>query len=146
MKRSDVTVYINPDELRTNGLTMAGSLVLTSGAAFKTQVTRIGLPLLTLVRLDEAAPRISFLSPDPATFFLSFPLVGESVWNGTRLPPGSIVLHALGEHVHQVTTSPLRWGHIRSGEPISHHTAVPSSASPSPCLVNPGSCCRRKEP
>ena len=67
------TTYTNPDDFRVNVPGTRVNLVLTSSEAFRARLTWVTLRHFTLVVIEEAAPRIAFISPDPALVFISFP-------------------------------------------------------------------------
>ncbi len=106
------TTYTDPDDYRVNVPGAAVDLVLTSSEAFKARVTWLELRRLTLVLIEEATPHIAFLSVDPAQIVISFPLRGESVWNGVRLRRGDFMMHGAGGHVHQRAEGRVQWGLI----------------------------------
>jgi AraC-like DNA-binding protein len=70
---------------------------------------------LTLVVVDEAAPRIAFLTLAPARTFFSFPMRGNTGWNGVRLRRGDFVVHGSGGTLHQLANGGTRWGLVSVG-------------------------------
>lgn len=112
MTSCGTATYTSPDDYRWTLPGVAADLVLTAGNAFRARMTWLKLRRLTLVTIEEAAPRIAFLSLDPSRVFVSFPLQGEPVWDGRRLRRGDFVLHGCGERLHHVAHANLRWGLI----------------------------------
>jgi len=112
MNKLNVATYTNPEDFRVNVPGTKVDLVLTSGKAFQARLTRVKLPHLTLVLIEETAPRIAFISPDPGLVFISFPLRGKLVSNGARQRRGDFTLHGAGEHLHQLAEDNTRWGQI----------------------------------
>ena len=106
------TTYTDPDDFRANVPGARVNLVLTSGEAFRARLTWVTLRHFALVAIEEAAPRIAFISPDPALVFISFPVRGQPLTNGVRLRRGDFVLHGAGEHLHQLAEGSTRWGQI----------------------------------
>jgi AraC-like DNA-binding protein len=105
------TTYTDPDDYRVNVPGLAIGLVLTSGDDFKARVTWARMRRITLALIEEAAPRIAFLSSAPALTFVCFPLRGESIWNGVQVRRGDFMLHG-GGHLHQLAEAGTLWGMI----------------------------------
>ena len=112
MTSCGTATYTDPDDYRWNLPGVDADLMLTGGDAFRARLTWLKLRRLTLVTIEEAAPRIAFLSLDPSRVFVSFPLRGEAVWDGRQLRRGDFVLHSRGERLHHVAHANLRWGLI----------------------------------
>jgi AraC-like DNA-binding protein len=112
MTSCGTATYTDPDDYRWTLPGVVADLVLTGGTAFRARMTWLKLRRLTLVMIEEVAPRIAFLSLDPSRIFVSFPLQGEPVWDGRRLCRGDFVLHGSGERLHHVAHANLRWGLI----------------------------------
>jgi AraC-like DNA-binding protein len=106
------TTYTDPDDFRAGlpGVTM--DVVLTSRDPFKAKITWLRMRRLTLVVIDEAAPRIAFLTLPPTQTCFSFPMRGNSVWNGVRMRRGDFVMHSAGSHLHQLAKGGVRWSMI----------------------------------
>jgi AraC-like DNA-binding protein len=106
------TTYTDPDDFRVGvpGVTM--DLALTSRDPFKAKITWLRMRRLTLAAIDEAAPRIAFLTLPPARIFFSFPLRGNTLWNGVPMQRGDFVMHGASSHMHQVAKSSARWSMI----------------------------------
>jgi hypothetical protein len=105
-------IFTRPDDYRANVPGLHIALALTGRDAFRARVTWVKLQRLTLVRLEEDAPRIAFVSFARELIFVSFPLRGDPValWNGVPVGRGDVVLHEPGGHIHQLTERSSRWG------------------------------------
>jgi len=106
------TTFTDPDDYPGSMPEAAIDLVLTSSERFRARVTWVNLRRLSLVCLEESVPRIASIALAPAPLFVSFPLGRTSppIWNGRPMQRGEMVLHGRGEHFHQRTTGPCRWG------------------------------------
>lgn len=112
MTECGTTTYTNPDDYRVNVPGMAIDLALTGHDAFKARVTWMRMRHITVVMIEEIAPRVAFLSWALALTVFAFPLHGEPVWNGLRLRRGDFVLLGSGGHLHQLVDAGTRWGMI----------------------------------
>jgi AraC-like DNA-binding protein len=106
------TIFTDPDDFRANLPGPAFDLVLTGHERFRARLSWLKMAQLSVVHIEESAPRIAFLSLPAASIFVSFPLRREqaTVWNGTALKPGLLVLHSEGDRFHQRLTGTARWG------------------------------------
>jgi len=106
--------FTDPDDYRTHVPGAEIALVQTGSEGFNVHVVWVNLPHLSLVRVDERAARVAFVSLRSRSAFISFPLRSESpsFWNGVRLQQGEIAFHARGEQFHQRSAGPARWGLI----------------------------------
>jgi AraC-like DNA-binding protein len=106
------TTFTDPEDFRVNfpGATIA--IALTSSERFRARLTWLKMAQLSVVQVEERAPRIAFLSLPAGSIFVSFPLSGNSpvIWNGVALRPGQLVLHRAGDHFHQRIAGTARWG------------------------------------
>jgi AraC-like DNA-binding protein len=104
--------FTDPDDYRASVPGAAIDLVLTGSDRFRARVTWVNMRRLNLVRLEESVARVAAVSLAPTRLFVSFPLNRDPgpVWNGKTLRRGEMVLHRRGEHFHQRTAGPCRWG------------------------------------
>jgi hypothetical protein len=89
-------------------------LVQTSPGEFQARLTWAELHRLQLFCCEEHLPRIAFLVLPQHLAFVTFPVSfsRSSAWRGIELRDGDIVLHSLGERLHQVTQGSVTWGVI----------------------------------
>src|ERR1700687_751095 len=82
------------------------NLVLTGGGEFKARLTWVELRRLRLFHARESAARIAFVKWAPGAVFVAFPtsFSPPQIWGGEKLSPGDIVLHSLGDSIHQRTS------------------------------------------
>ena len=114
MVGSGTTTFTDPDDYRASVSGASIDLVLTGRGEFKARLTWVKLRRLSLVRCQENVPRIAFLALAPGPVVVAFPtsLNPPQIWGGTKLGFGDIVLHSLGEHIHQRTSGDSQWGFI----------------------------------
>ncbi|MFL5279505.1 MAG: helix-turn-helix domain-containing protein [Rhodopila sp.] len=81
---------------------------------FQARVTWLELPLLKLLRLQEASTRIAFVRLPPEFIFITFPIVRGTplICDGIELRFGEIMFHGRGDRFHQRTAGPCRWGTV----------------------------------
>jgi len=106
------TTFTDPDDYPGSMPEAAIDRVLTSSERFQARVTWVKLRRLGLARLEESAQRIASIALAPAPLFVSFALgrALQPMWNGRPMQRGEMVLHGRGEHFHQRTMGPCRWG------------------------------------
>jgi AraC-like DNA-binding protein len=104
----------DPEEYRARLPRASINCVLTSPGDFKARVTWVGLRGLTLIRIEEKLPRVASLRLAPGLLFLTFPIRNQlpTLWGGLEIRPPEMVLHGLGDHIHQRTFGPSHWGLI----------------------------------
>jgi AraC-like DNA-binding protein len=114
MAGSGILVLTDPQDYRACISGAHVGLALTGGEEFRARVTWARIQNLSLVSVEERAPRVAYVAPSTAVVFLSFPLVSDPTqhWNGVPLSRGEFALHAVGEGFHLRTVGPARWGVI----------------------------------
>ncbi|MBV8120999.1 MAG: helix-turn-helix domain-containing protein, partial [Alphaproteobacteria bacterium] len=106
--------FLGP-ELYEAGLRQADiECIITYDAAFNARLTWVELHQSQLIRCEEDLARIGYVSFPPRLACISFPAnPGPSPrWRGTEIQDGDIMLHSLGERLHQTTQGPSVWGLI----------------------------------
>lgn len=89
-------------------------LLIMRPSEFRARLTWVELPRLRLLRAQEAASRIAYVSLPPEPAVISFPTRRGSVLicNGAELQFGDLVFHRIGERFHQRTMAACDWGTI----------------------------------
>jgi AraC-like DNA-binding protein len=92
---------------------LAGFVVLAPGA-FSACTARTTLRRFHLLQARESLPRVAFLSLPPERVFISVSSgpARSLIWRGLALEPGELMLHGLGERLHQRIVGPCCWGFI----------------------------------
>jgi AraC-like DNA-binding protein len=106
--------FLDPDQYEASLRQAQIELNVTPRAAFKARFTWAELHHLYLLRCEEDAPSIVYLSLAAELAFVAFP-VGPGptpVWRGTKLQAGDIMLHSRGERLHRSTAGPSVWSVI----------------------------------
>jgi len=90
---------------------------------FTASMIRVDLPLIRLMRLQESAPRIAFLSiPKRWRYAIFLTQPGPPLtWNGEALSVGDIMLSGDGEQLHQRTTEAVSIGVVGIPGPMLEH-------------------------
>lgn len=86
--------------------------VLIHRGPFSARTSRTTLNHLRLLRAEETRARVSYVSLPPDIVCISFSLdpAVSLVCRGLTLEAGEIMLHSLGESLHQRTVGASRWG------------------------------------
>ncbi len=89
-------------------------LVVTGRGPFKASLTRAELGQLHLLRSQEDLASIAYLTLPADLVLVAFPKRFDPppVWGGQELRRGHMILHGLGERVHQRTAGPSEKGFI----------------------------------
>lgn len=110
MPGSGTRTFLEPD-LYEAGLRQAQfELFITCGADFNARLTWVELHHLQLLHCrEEDFPRIGYVSLPQRLACISFPANSGPLprWRGTELQAGEIMLHSLGERLHQTTQGRL---------------------------------------
>ncbi len=87
---------------------------VTGPGPFAAHVDRTRLRHISLLQARELLARVAYVALLPDQVFMSFAADPKSplVWRGIALEPDEIMLHGSGEHLHQRTCGPSRWGLI----------------------------------
>jgi AraC-like DNA-binding protein len=114
MPGTGTRTFVEPERYEESLRSVQVQLVVTSPGEFKARLTWAELHHLQLLRGEEDLPRIAFLSLPPRLVFVGFPMVttASTMWRGTELQAGDVVLNNIGERLHQVTTGPSTWSLI----------------------------------
>ena len=114
MPGSGTRTFLDPDRYETSLRQAQIELIITCGADFKARLTWAELHHLELLRCEEDLARIGYVSFPPPLVCISFPAnPGPSPrWRGTEMEAGDIMLHSLGERLHQTTQGPSIWSLI----------------------------------
>lgn len=89
-------------------------VVLTKGGRFYARLARVGLPEITVWRVEETLPRIAFIDNHEDRFLVSCPNPGSSraVWAGLELDDNHMVTVGPGERLHARTLGACQWNAI----------------------------------
>lgn len=79
---------------------------------FRARLTWLELPRISLMRSEETAARIGYLRLPPGRIFISFATHRDTelIVPGAMLRYGDLMLHSVGECLHQRTQAAARWG------------------------------------
>jgi AraC-like DNA-binding protein len=103
--------FTDPDDYEVSLHELTADLVLTQPGAFAARLTRLALPRLHLVSVQETLPRVAYVSLPPTRVFVSFftQPASTAVWKGLELRPGDILVHSRGERAHHRATGASHW-------------------------------------
>jgi AraC-like DNA-binding protein len=103
--------FTDPEDFRLGLRGPVVDLVHTGGERFRARLTWLTMRRLSIVQVEESAPRIAFVSLPAGSVSVSFPLAARppARWNGVSLARGCVVLHGPGSSFHQRTAGPARW-------------------------------------
>lgn len=134
MPGSGMRTFLEPDHGETALRQALIDTVITPLGQYRGRLTWADLHHVQLARCEEDLPRIAYLSLAPRLVFISFATgPGPSpVYRGTQLQAGEIMLHSLGERLHQATSGPAisnfialdpqqleNYGRALSGKPLA---------------------------
>jgi AraC-like DNA-binding protein len=136
--------FLDPD-LYEAGLRHAQvEAVIVWRGKFKARLAWAELRYLQLLRCEEEAGRIAYLSLAPQLVFVTFPMLSGStpIWDGTQLQAGEIMFHSHGERLHQSTLGPSIWNLIALDPmQLDHYSralcATPLAAPPQGRVLRP---------
>jgi hypothetical protein len=123
---SSVGRFTNTSDYREGLRELSATITPTRPGPFIASLARADLPLIRLMRAQESAPRVAFLSIPKRWRYLIFltqpgpPLI----WNGEALSSGEIMLSADGERLHQRTTEAASIGVVGIQETTLRHYAA----------------------
>src|SRR3954452_9960674 len=114
MPVSGTSTCSDPDDYQSTFRAARINLVIASRGDFKARLTWVELHDLHLLRSQESLPRIAYVSLPSVRVFVAISTLPEQrpIWGGIKLGSGHIVLHALGECMHQRTSAASRWGSV----------------------------------
>src|SRR5579863_6721271 len=86
--------------------------LLTAPAPFQARLTWADLQRLQILRVEETAARVRYVSLPPGRVFITFPTHRDTtlICAGINARPGDVIFHASGERFHERTVAPSRWG------------------------------------
>jgi AraC-like DNA-binding protein len=114
MPGSSTGSFTDADDYKASFSGMVAEFTLISPGAFAAHADRTELRHMHLMQARESLARVAYFALPADPVFISFsadpslPLI----WRGTVLGHDEIILHARGEHFHQRTDGPGRWGLI----------------------------------
>jgi AraC-like DNA-binding protein len=90
------------------------ALLITGRGEFRAQLTQVTLHRLRLSATTEQLSRIAFIAVPTDMVKVGFPIRNRSVpvRGGIGIRPGDIMTLGPGEHVHERTYGPRRWGAV----------------------------------
>jgi AraC-like DNA-binding protein len=111
MRGVGTAILTAPDDYEVSFRGAKIILVPTGHGSFKARLTCMELPNLHLFSCQEILARIAYISLAPQRFFISLPMSFDPppIWCGIELRSGDIVLHSIGERMHQRTNGASRW-------------------------------------
>jgi AraC-like DNA-binding protein len=113
MKGSGSALFTDPDDYRAN-LPGLVDFVVPRITDFSARLTWMKLTDLQLLHSRETAPRVAYVSLPTEFVFIAFPTRRTSalICDGIQLELGDIIVHSLGQRLHQRTTAATAWGLI----------------------------------
>jgi AraC-like DNA-binding protein len=114
MQRSGTTKFFDANDYQASIGGPKFDLVFSSQRDFQARLTWVELRHLRLLRGQENLPRVAHIALAPDRVFIALPIRHDplQICDGVELQPGTIVLHARGERVHQWMRGPSQWGFI----------------------------------
>lgn len=115
MSSSAIAVFSDIHDLQAALSSEApANLVLTRGGRFYARLAQIGLPQITVWRVDENLPRIAFIDNNEEKFLISFSNSGSSqmVWAGLAMDPNQMISVGPRERLHVRSLGPCQWNAI----------------------------------
>ena len=78
---------------------------------FYARVTSVRLPHLRLFSIEESLPRIAFVSLPEEWLHFAFAVAPKrpSIWAGLEMQSLDLMVHSVGEHLHQQTSKGYKW-------------------------------------
>ena len=75
------------------------------------RVTSVRLPHLRLFSIEESLPRIAFVSLPEEWLHFAFAVAPKrpSIWAGLEMQSLDLMVHSVGEHLHQQTSKGYKW-------------------------------------
>jgi hypothetical protein len=105
MPGSGTRTFLEPDHHEASLRQAQIEILIAFSPKFKTSLTWAELHDLQVLQCEEDFPRVAYVCLGPKLSFVTFPAHAGplSVWGGTELRAGEIVLHGRGERLHQST-------------------------------------------
>jgi AraC-like DNA-binding protein len=106
--------FADANEYKSSLSDIFNELIVTGHGAFNARVQRADLHHLHLLQAHESLARAAYVALPPNQVVISFTADPKAplIWRGVELESDEIMLHACGEHLHQRTNGPSRWGLI----------------------------------
>ena len=106
--------FADADEYRSSLSDVFTEFIVTGRGVFDARVQRADLHHLHLLQAQESLARVAYVALPPDRVVISFTAdpMEPLIWRGVELESDEIMLHACGEHLHQRTNGPSRWGLI----------------------------------
>ena len=127
MPGSGTHTFLEPDHYEARLRRAQIELVITCGAGFNARLTCAELHRLRLLRCEEGLPCIGYASFPSQLACISFPANPGSLpkWRGAEMQAGDIMLHSLGDRLHQTTQGPSVWGVITlNSAELDHYSRI----------------------
>jgi AraC-like DNA-binding protein len=114
MPRGGSRTFVDPDDYEANMRHAEIDLVLTTPGTFRARLTWTKLHQVHLLRSDEELSRIAYVSLDPESVIVAFPIRPDPppVWAGVEVQASDIVLYSGGARFHQRTDGRCLWSLI----------------------------------
>jgi AraC-like DNA-binding protein len=114
MPGSGTHTFLEPDHYEASVRRAEIELIITCGAGFNARLTCAELHQLRLLRCEEGLPRIGYVTFPSQLACISFPANSDPLpkWRGAEMQAGDIMLHSLGDRLHQTTQGPSIWNLI----------------------------------
>lgn len=114
MPGSGTHTFLEPDHYEASLRRAQIELIITCGAGFNARLTCAELHHLRLLRCAEDLPRIGYVFFPSWLACISFPANSDPLpkWRGVEMQAGDIMLHSLGDQLHQTTQGPSIWSLI----------------------------------
>jgi AraC-like DNA-binding protein len=106
--------FADADDYKSSLSDIFAEFIVTGSGAFEASAQRADLHHLHLLMAQEKLARAAYVTLPPDLVVISFTAdpKGPLIWRGVELGSDEIMLHACGEHLHQRTIGPSRWGLI----------------------------------
>jgi AraC-like DNA-binding protein len=106
--------FADADEYKSSLSDIFTEFIVTGRGDFDARVQRTDLHYLHLLQAQESLARAAYVTLPPDRVVISFTADPKRplIWRGVELESDEIMLHACGEHLHQRTNGPSRWGLI----------------------------------
>jgi AraC-like DNA-binding protein len=90
-------------------------LLITGRGQFRARLTQVELDRLRLTAVEEAQPRIAFVTVPSDMVLVSFPIDGgpSPVWGGIEIQTGEMITFGRGQQLHSRTLRASHWGTIQ---------------------------------
>lgn len=113
MKGSGSALFTDTEGYRAN-LPGVVDFVAPRMRDFSARLSWVELADLRLIHGRETIPRVAYVSLPAEFVFIAFPThrAAALVYDGIQLELGDIVVHSLGQRLHQRTTTATAWGLI----------------------------------